>query len=116
MNGSKFKVKQGAIFLANLNPVKGHEQAGFRPVIVLQNDILNSSLKTTIVAPITSRLKAKGRLTTFFLAKENYNLERDSVVLLYQARCIDMRRLKTPLAQMDKEGFRLLKRQIVLVF
>ncbi len=42
-------VWQGDIFLANLNPARGHEQAGFRPVLVIQNNILNQHLSTVII-------------------------------------------------------------------
>ena len=33
------KIYRGDIFFANLNPVKGSEQGGKRPVVILQNDV-----------------------------------------------------------------------------
>ena len=33
------KINRGDIYIANLNPVKGSEQGGQRPVIILQNDV-----------------------------------------------------------------------------
>ena len=83
------------IFWADLNPVKGHEQAGIRPVLILQNNILNENLSTILVAPITTNLKAKGFLTTYFLTKKESHLEHDSVILLYQIRTIDKQRLQS---------------------
>ena len=51
----KQEILKGDIFLANLNPVKGDEQGGVRPVLVIQNDIGNYYSNTTIVAAITSK-------------------------------------------------------------
>lgn len=47
---------QGDIYFTDLNPIKGHEQAGFRPVLIMQNNILNKNLNTVIIAPITSNI------------------------------------------------------------
>ena len=69
-------VRQGDIFTADLNPVKGHEQAGFRPVLVLQNNILNANLHTVIIAPVTKNLRARGYLTTYFLDKKKLQANR----------------------------------------
>lgn len=109
-------LKQGAIYFADLNPVKGHEQAGFRPVLVLQNDILNKNLSTVIIAPITTNLKAKGYLTTCFLAKSVSGLPQDSVILLYQIRTIDKMRLKRLVSNLSPVIMRQIKEQIAFVF
>ena len=50
-------VKRGEIYYADLSPVIGSEQDGTRPVLILQNDVGNRFSPTTIVAPITSRVK-----------------------------------------------------------
>ena len=47
-------IKRGDIFLANFEPVKGKEQGGIRPVLIIQNDISNEFSPTTVIAPITS--------------------------------------------------------------
>lgn len=109
-------MRQGDIFLVNLNPTKGHEQAGFRPVLVMQNDILNSALNTVIVAPITSNLEAKGRITTYFLPKQLSRLNKDSIVLLFQLRVLDARRLRRKIANLGKKEFFKIKRQLAFVF
>ena len=56
-------VKRGEIYYADLSPVIGSEQDGTRPVLILQNDVGNRFSPTTIVAPITSRVK-RNRLPT----------------------------------------------------
>ena len=47
-------VKQGTIIKLNFNPQAGHEQAGFRPAVVLSNNVFNAKTNLTIVCPITN--------------------------------------------------------------
>lgn len=47
-------VKQGTIIKINFNPQAGHEQAGYRPAVVISNDIFNEKAKLAIVCPITN--------------------------------------------------------------
>ena len=47
-------VKQGTIIKVNFNPQIGHEQAGFRPAVVVSNNIFNKKTNLTIVCPITN--------------------------------------------------------------
>jgi len=49
--------KQGDIVFLDFNPTKGHEQQGFRPAIIISNDVFNSNTKMAIVCPITSNNK-----------------------------------------------------------
>lgn len=47
-------VKQGDIIKINFNPQKGHEQAGYRPAVVISNDYFNARTNLTIICPITN--------------------------------------------------------------
>lgn len=47
-------VKQGDIIKVNFNPQKGHEQAGYRPAVVVSNDIFNQKTNLAIICPITN--------------------------------------------------------------
>lgn len=47
-------VKQGTIIKVNFNPQAGHEQAGYRPAVVISNNIFNQKTNLTIVCPITN--------------------------------------------------------------
>ena len=47
-------VKQGSIIKINFNPQSGHEQAGYRPALVISNNIFNEKTKLSIVCPITN--------------------------------------------------------------
>lgn len=48
------QVQQGDIYWVSLNPTKGHEQQGRRPVLVASNDIVNSKLVLALIVPITN--------------------------------------------------------------
>lgn len=50
-------INRGEIYYTKLDLVKGSEQGGYRPVVIIQNDTGNLYSPTTIVAAITSRLK-----------------------------------------------------------
>jgi mRNA interferase MazF len=110
------QINQGDIYLANLNPVKGHEQAGLRPVLVLQNNILNRNLNTIVIAPITSNLEAKGLMTTYFLSGKESGLKKDSVALLYQIRTIDKTPLKKEVGHISKKDFSQIRVKMMRVF
>jgi len=78
-------VKQGDIIKINLNPTKGHEQAGYRLVIVVNNAAHSRASNMTIVCPITNtnrnnplHVELKGLRTTGF-------------VMCDQIRAIDIR-------------------------
>lgn len=96
------EVIRGEIYYADLSPVIGSEQGGVRPVLVVQNDVGNKFSPTVIIAAITSQL-SKAKLPTHIeLNREEYNLNKDSVVLLEQIRTLDKRRLKEKVSSIDK--------------
>jgi mRNA interferase MazF len=87
------EIKRGDIVLAALEPVKGSEQGGTRPVLIIQNDISNKFSPATIIAPITSSIGDKEYPTDVFISKLDSNLNKDSKVLLNQIRAIDKKRI-----------------------
>lgn len=96
-------VKRGDIYYANLSPVVGSEQGGHRPVLIIQNDVGNKYSPTVIVAAITSQI-SKAKLPTHVeINARQYNLEKDSVILLEQLRTIDKRRLKEKVTHLNEE-------------
>ena len=52
-------VKRGEIYWVEFDPVKGNEQSGLRPALVVQNDTGNRHSPTTVVVAITSKLPAQ---------------------------------------------------------
>ncbi|NLI89245.1 MAG: type II toxin-antitoxin system PemK/MazF family toxin [Epulopiscium sp.] len=96
-------VKRGDIFYADLSPVVGSEQGGVRPVLVIQNDIGNKYSPTVICAAITSQINKAKLPTHVEIVATEYDLVKNSVILLEQIRTIDKKRLKEKICNLDKE-------------
>ena len=92
-------IRRGDIYHARLNKGVGSEQAGNRPVIIVQNDIGNMFSGTVIVIPVTSASK-KPMPTHISLGKE-YGLRRESSALAEQIMTLDKRRLGECLGRID---------------
>jgi mRNA interferase MazF len=92
---------RGDIYYADLSPVVGSEQGGFRPIIVVQNDIGNKFSPTVIAAAITSKTTEKAKLPTHVPISTVSGLEKNSLALLEQIRTIDRRRLGTYIGTLD---------------
>ena len=86
-------IRRGDLFWVDLNPVKGSEQAGRRPVVVIQNDVGNEAAPTVIVAPLTTKSFTKCYPINMPVARGVAGLKEDSTVLLSQIRTIDKTRL-----------------------
>jgi mRNA interferase MazF len=96
-------VKRGDIYFADLSPVVGSEQGGFRPVLIIQNDIGNRFSPTVIVAAITAQIQKAKLPTHVEIDAKTYGLDRDSVILLEQIRTIDKQRLTDKITHLDDE-------------
>lgn len=94
--------RRGDIYIANLNPFRGSEQGGTRPVLVLQNNDGNYYCPTLIVAPLSSKLK-KPNLPTHFLLKKGRGLMTDSIVELEQIKTIDKCRIQRYIGKIAPE-------------
>jgi len=95
-------MRRGDVYLANLDPTKGSEQAGRRPVLVLQRDALNTVLKTVVVAPFTSTTKRAGTPSCHLVQAGEGGLTVDSVVLCHQIRVLDASRLRERLGAVSR--------------
>ena len=94
-------MRRGDIYYAALRPVVGSEQGGVRPVLIIQNDVGNRHSPTVICAAITSRLNKANLPTHIELNAGNYDMVKDSVILLEQLRTIDKKRLKDKVCHLD---------------
>ncbi len=99
------EIKRGNLYIADLDPVKGSEQGGSRPVLVVQNDSGNQYSPTVIIAAITSQKKPY--LPTHVYLYGVDELPRNSMVLLEQIRTIDKSRL---IEYMGKIGWELMEK------
>ena len=94
--------KRGDVFYADLSPVIGSEQAGSRPVVIIQNDIGNKHSPTVIIAAITSRISTKVKLPVHVYLPDDCGLNQSSIALLEQIRTIDKSRLDEYIGRLDE--------------
>ena len=94
-------MRRGEIYHADLNPVFGSEQGGYRPVLIIQNNRGNQHSPTVIVAAITSQPKTK--LPTHVPINGISGLEKESFVLLEQIRTVDKRRLDDYVGRLNRD-------------
>jgi len=86
-------IERGEIWLADLNPIRGSEQAGTRPVLILQNNSINRFTSTFLALPFTTNLRRASLPTCVLLTEGEGGLARDSVALCHQLRVLDKSRL-----------------------
>ena len=98
--------RRGDIYMANLNPFRGSEQGGTRPVLVLQNNTGNLYCPTLIVAPLTTQINKKKNQPTHYLLSGVRGLPEESVALLEQTKTIDKSRVMSYLGKVSKEEMR----------
>ncbi len=85
---------QWNIFWANLNPVVGSEQRGYRPVLVVSEEIINQALPIVTVLAITTWKEGRNIYPVeVLLSSKDSNLPMDSIVMAHQIRSISKERL-----------------------
>jgi mRNA interferase MazF len=84
-------ILRGEIRWADLNPVRGHEQAGLRPVMILSHDIFNERSGTVIAVAITSQPQKAGFPLTLELKAGN--LPKKSWIKISQIRTLSVERI-----------------------
>lgn len=94
---------RGEIYLADLGKGIGSEQEGYRPVVIIQNNIGNQYSPTVIVAAVSGKVTAKSKLPTHYLVGAGNGLEVPSIVLLEQLRTIDKQRLQRYIGILSSE-------------
>ena len=87
-------IRRGDIYYADLSPVVGSEQGGIRPVLIIQNDVGNRHSPTVICAAITSKMNKAKLPTHIEISTRDYQIVKNSVILLEQIRTIDKKRLR----------------------
>jgi mRNA interferase MazF len=94
------RILRGDIWWADLNPVRGREQAGVRPVLVISHEVFNRHSGTVIALAITSQTPTTGFPLTLALSA---NLPKPSWVKISQIRTLSVDRLSTKMGQVTAE-------------
>lgn len=108
MVGTVGMTYQWGIFVASLDPTAGSEQAGRRPVLVISRERLNQMLPVVNVLPITSRKSPQRTIypNEVLLLAGTSGLALDSIVLCYQIRTLDKRRLDRHIGDLNDQVLR----------
>ncbi|MFH2113975.1 MAG: type II toxin-antitoxin system PemK/MazF family toxin [Spirochaetota bacterium] len=99
-------ILRGEIRWANLNPAMGHEQAGYRPVLILSVDLFNRKSGTVIAMALTSQEPRAGFPLTMELP--NAGLPKRSWVKISQIRTLATECIGVCLARMDEPNLSLI--------
>ena len=96
-------VARGEIWLATLDPVRGSEQAGTRPVLIFQNNLISKFTTTVLTIPLTTNLRRAALPSCIAISKGDGGLTGDSVLLCHQLRVIDKTRLLKKLGTVNQQ-------------
>ena len=90
-------IKRGGIYLVNLNPIKGREQAGCRPVLVISSDAINKQpLVVSVVVGTDARNMPRNYPTNVRVPSDEIGLPKDTIFLCFQIRSLDPKRFDDP--------------------
>ena len=104
-------MKQQEIWLADLNPVKGSEQPGIHPVVVLIGNTMNSNLDICIVCPLISKIK--NFAGCLVLKRDSVNgVDVDSEIITFQMGTISGQRLIRKIGEITVKQFDVVKKSL----
>lgn len=95
------RILRGDIFWADLDPTRGHEQAGLRPVLIISHDVFNDRSGTVVAMAVTSQPQRAGFPLT--LEVRSVKLPKQSWVKISQVRTLATERLGRRLGRISPE-------------
>jgi len=107
-------VKRGDIYFADLDPVVGSEQGGYRPVLIIQNDLGNRFSPTVIVLPLTSKMGKAPLRTHVPLLPPQGGIIKPSIILCEQVRTLEKSRLTRRLGAISRDKMALVEEALSL--
>jgi mRNA interferase MazF len=95
------RILRGEVYWADLDPVRGSEQAGSRPVLVISHDVFNARSGTVIALAISGQPQRAGFPLTHRL--QTVRLPKPSWVKISQVRTLSTERLGRRLGALSSE-------------
>jgi mRNA interferase MazF len=95
------RILRGDVVWADLNPTRGHEQGGLRPVVVISEDVFNARSGTVIAMAVTSQPQRAGFPLTLELT--SVKLPKRSWVKISQVRTLSVLRVGKKIGQVSAE-------------
>lgn len=105
--------KRSEVWLADLNPTRGSEQAGTRPLLIFQNDLINKFTTTVLTIPFTTNLRRASLPSSVKVSKGEGGLTSDSVALCHQLRVLDKTRLQKKMGVLTEETMAAIESRVV---
>lgn len=94
-------MRQGEIWMSDLNPVIGSEQSGRRPVVILSGNLMNRFLQVIITAPLTSKIK-NYQGNPILQPNQLNGLKIQSEILVFHIRSVSKDRLIEKIGEIQK--------------
>jgi mRNA interferase MazF len=110
------KAKQFEIWIADLNPTMGTEPGKVRPVIIIQTDLLNKHHPSSIICPITTKVRKEIEILRIHLKKGCCGLEEGCDIMIDQVRAIDNKRLIRKVGNIPIELVKPIKENLKIIF
>ena len=99
-------MKQGEIWMSDLNPSVGSEQAVRRPVVILSGNLMNKFLQVVITAPLTTNIKNYQGNPILKPSTKN-GLKLESELLVFHIRSISKKRLIEKVGEISSEELKM---------
>ncbi len=96
------------IWYADLNHVKGSEQKGYRPVVIISGNVVNTLLNVVIACPLTTKIKDYKGNVVLEPNQEN-GLSQKSEILIFHVRSVSKERLVRKIGTITSEQLEQLK-------
>lgn len=101
-------MRQGDIWKVNFNPIRGSEQSGMRPVVIISGNLLNTHAAVVIACPLTSKIKNYHGNVILNPNKTN-GLKLKSEILTFHIRSISKDRLIEKMGKIPDKEFEQVK-------
>jgi len=98
-------MRQGEIWFADLEPTKGSEQSGRRPVVIISGNTLNETLPIIIVVPLSSKIKEYPTCVRISPIRSS-GLKKASEAIPFQVRTVSKKRLTKRIGRVSSDELR----------
>ncbi len=110
------QIKQFEIWIADLNPQIGTEPGKSRPILTIQTNLLNRiPHPSTIICPITTKVKMDSEILRVHLKKGMGNLNQNCDIMIDQIRAIDNKRLTKKIGNLPSNLIEIVKENIKII-
>ncbi len=109
------KIKRGHLYTADLNPKFGTEPGKIRPVLIIQTDLINQDHPSTLICPLTTKVRPEVEILRVHLKKGESGLRQDSDILIDQIRSIDNKRLRGMIGKLHFERLKEIEEKIKII-